>query len=220
MLDELRAHLAAGGLDVVAVADAAPLAAHLAPLHPAARAVIVVGSGGRALWERFTAWAAADFARRFRDEPHPLDRYVAGVLDGGDAILARAGVSARRLEPTVLFAPRVDFRRLAAAARLGGDAPLGMVVHPVYGPWWALRGAWLVDRALAPTPPLADPCRGCPAPCRAAIAPGAEGTIWAATREARLACVLQAHRYLDEQLAYHYRPDEGRALVAARLQPR
>ncbi|MSP63797.1 MAG: hypothetical protein EXR72_26320 [Myxococcales bacterium] len=229
MRDPLLARLADaihdGGIDLVAAFpsvayDAAgpPPELTAGALLPGARSMIVVGSGGTHLWRRFTDWLAVDPKGRLLAEAHPLDHYVAGVLDRGSAVLADAGVRARRLEPTFLFQPRIDFRRLGALSGLGAPSPIGMVVHPVFGPWWALRGAWLCDRDLVPTPPLSRPCEGCPAPCRAAIPPGSEGTILAATLAARTACVLSAERYSDEQVAYHYTPDEGLRRLAARLE--
>lgn len=224
LLSDLGRALAEGGLDIVAIFPAShwdeagpPFDCRAAALLDGARSVIVAGSSGRTLWDRFTAWAAEAPRERLVEEAHPLDRFVAGVLDGAEAILATAGVRARRFEPTLRFQPRLDFRRLAELSGLGCPSPLGMLVHPVYGPWWALRGAWFVDGVLSATVPLARPCDGCPSPCRAAIPAGFEGTLAAATPAARAACVLATHRYSDEQLAYHARPDEGRLALAARL---
>jgi hypothetical protein len=227
-MDEIAAALSRvltdGGLDLLAVIPSAawdaagpPPSLRADSLQPGARSIVLAGSGGRLLWERFTAWLAVDPGARLARELHPLDRYVATVLDGADAIFAAAGIAARRLEPTFLFEPRVDFRRLAELAGLGGPSPLGMIVHPTFGPWWGLRGAWIVAADLPATAALPRPCDGCPAPCKRAIPAGAEGTIAAATRAAREACVIDAHRYRDEQLDYHYRPEEGRARLLARL---
>ncbi len=215
LVRSLGAALVDGGLNVIASADAAGWPGAGALLD-GARSVIVVGSGGRALWSRFRAWSDEAPRARLLDEAHPLDRYVGTVLDRGDALLAAAGVRARRFEPTVVFEPRVDFRRLATLAGLGASSPLGIVVHPVFGPWWALRGAWLIDRALPPTPPLVLPCEGCAsAPCRAAIPDGTEGTILAAIFPARAACRIQEHRYTDEQIAWHLDFQAARRRLAA-----
>ena len=209
--------LTVGGVDLIAVFPSEKWDPEDRSLLVGARSVIVVGSSGQSLWKRFTAWAAEAPRARLVDDLHPLDRYVTTVLDRGDALLAQAGVRARRFEPTLACVPRLDFRRLAELSGLGSRSPIGMIIHPVYGPWWALRGAWIVERALAETPPLARPCDGCPAPCRATIPAGTEGTIAAATPAARGACVLSQHRYSDEQLDYHMRPDEGRRRLAAQF---
>jgi epoxyqueuosine reductase QueG len=220
IVERVAAALDAGGLNLLACFavrdwDAAgpPVELRAEALLPGARSLLVAGSGGRALWRHFTEALAVDPRAA---EPHPLDRYVRGVLARAEAILDEAGLAHRRFEPTFAFQPRLDFRRLAALAGLGSPSPIGLIVHPEFGPWWALRAAWLIAAELPATPPCARPCDGCPAPCRAALAPGVEGTIWAATREARLACRLDGARYDDEQLTYHYDP-QGRARLLARL---
>src|SRR5689334_15782858 len=118
LLARLRETLGDGGLNLVAAVEAGawdaagpPAGFAAGELLDGARSLIVVGSGGRALWGRFTAWLGEAARERLTDELHPLDRYVAGVLDRGDAIFAEEGVRARRFEPTFLFQPRLDFRR-------------------------------------------------------------------------------------------------------------
>ena len=37
---------------------------------------------------------------------------------------------------------------LARAAGLAGPSFLGVVIHPVYGPWMALRAALLINQEL------------------------------------------------------------------------
>ncbi len=185
-------------------------------LLPGARSVLVVGSSGRRLWERFTAWLAADPSERLLGEPNPLDRYVATLLDEGSALLEAAGVRARRFEPTLQARPQLDFRRIAELAGLGSPSPIGLIVHPTHGPWWATRGAWLVDGEIDPTPPVSGPCPTCSAPCVRDLPAGAAFTLLAATRAAREACPLTADRYTDEQLDYHYAPIDDRARLLAR----
>jgi hypothetical protein len=215
------------GIDLVAAVPAARWDASLPPdalragsLLDGARAFVVVGSSGRGgLWRAFRGWAAEAPRDRLRGEPHPLDRFVAAALDAGDALLAARGVRARRFEPTFAFQPRLDFQRLAELAGLGSPSPIGMLIHPQHGPWWGARGAWLIDCPLDESAPLdGAPCRGCPAPCRAAIPPGSEGTLAAATRGARAACVLDGSRYGDEQLDYHYGGVDARLRLADRLE--
>ena len=78
----------------------------------------------------------------------------------------------------------------------------GLLIHEEHGPWWALRGAWLVDVAAPPPRPHRPPCAGCPAPCLGSTRP--EG-ILLATALVRSRCVVgQQSRYDDEQVAYHY----------------
>lgn len=175
--------------------------------------LIVVASGGRELWRSFRAWA--DEGDRL-SLPHPLDTYVGACLDRADGALAGAGIAFRRLEPTVYFRPVVDFRVLAERAGMGSRGPFGMLIHPVYGAWWAMRGAYLFEDEPPGAAPLETrPCGGCPAPCVAGASPT---DIVGATPEVRRRCAVgQEHRYEDEQIAYHY--DRARALLRLREEP-
>lgn len=170
-------------------------------LLPGARSAIVVGSAGPALFRAFREHARPEIE-------HPLDHFVGTILDRVDAAFANASVRSRRFEPTFTATPRLDFRALAELAGLGTMGPFGIAIHPVHGPWWALRGAWLVDRDVEPSPKPRAPCAGCPRPCLAGADPT---TIGFATAEMRLRCpVGVASRYDDDAIAYHHqgiRPD-------------
>jgi hypothetical protein len=216
--------LRAGGLNLFAILPAAtydaagpPAGLSTGGLFPDARSIVVVGSGGRALWPCFLAWLQAAPQEHLVHEPDPLDTYVGALLDRAEQQLEQAGIRRRRFEAAFRFQPRLDFRRIGELCGLGGPSPIGLLIHPGYGPWWALRAAWFVNCELAPSPHLARACEGCPAPCRAAIANGTEGTLLAATREARLACHLSAERYEDEQCVFHHDQDAGRAHLKSRL---
>lgn len=206
MLDALRDLLAPDGVDLIGSCGVeawdARAPAHLASqsLFPGARGAIVVGSAGPTLFRRFRDAAERDAS--FARLEHPLDAFVGRVLDRGDALLASRGVRARRFEPTFLATPRIDFRTLGELAGLGAQGPFGLAIHPVHGPWWALRGAWLVDVEV-PTPARIDsPCAGCARPCV-----GGDGatTIDRSTAEMRLRCpVGVASRYDADAIAYHH----------------
>jgi len=118
--------------------------------------------------------------------------------------------------------PVVPFQRLGRAAGLGGPGPLGLQIHPQFGPWWAYRGLLVLDRPLPAETPPGDGCAGCAAPCVAACPAGAVsrgGFDVVACRArrltaepcrlscaARIACVRgPEHRYRDEELAFHMR---------------
>jgi epoxyqueuosine reductase QueG len=189
----------------------------LAALLAGARSAVVVGSGGGAFFDRFAASApeARDGA------PHPLDRYTRRVVEAAAAAaLAPRGVAYALYYPFDGALPLIPFQRLGRAAGLGGPGPLGLQIHPVYGPWWAYRALVVVDRAFPAAPPPGDGCAGCDAPCVAACPAGAvarAGFAVAAcharrlTAEpcrlscaARIACVRgPEHRYRDEELAFH-----------------
>jgi hypothetical protein len=185
-------------------------------LLPDARAAVVVGSSGRTFFDAFArASEAADGG------PDPLDRHTRAAVDAAAReALAPLGVSFATRFPFVGESPAIPFQRLGRAAGLAPASPLGLQIHPTWGAWWAYRGLVVVDVALPPTPPLADGCAGCPAPCVAAC-PGAAvhvggfdvGACHAhrlasppchSSCAARLACVrAPEQRYSDAQLAFH-----------------
>jgi hypothetical protein len=189
----------------------------LGGLLPDARAAAIVGSGGPAFFDRFAAGSpeAGDGA------PHPLDRFTKRTADAAAAAaLSALGVAHAVYFPFDGAEPLIPFQRLGRAAGLGGPGPLGLQIHPVFGPWWAYRALVVVDRALPPRPPIGDGCAGCDAPCVAACpahAVARAGFAVAAcharrlTAEpcrlscaARIACVRgPEHRYTDAQLAFH-----------------
>jgi len=178
-----------------------------------ARGVVVAGNGGRAFWDAFRA-----DGRCVGDDP--LDAFTRRVVE--DAVRDLPGATCRfPFEP----APRrLDFRLLAELAGLGRPSLVGVLVHPVYGPWIALRAAILVpDDVTAPRPADGfDPCPSCvERPCIVACPAGVVGPSgWdvagcAAHRlaavahcadgcAARIACVYgRAHHYPPDALAFH-----------------
>jgi methylmalonic aciduria homocystinuria type C protein len=81
------------------------------------------------------------------------------------------------------------------------------VIHPIYGPWFALRAVILCDGTPPPRVQLASSCT-CDARCTDAFARATAATgpdKWRAWLEVREACTLgREHRYSDEQIEYHY----------------
>jgi hypothetical protein len=209
----VRAALAGTGIETVAsfgveAYDArAPEALRSAPLLPGARGVVVAASAGHALWRRFRDQVR--LRPSLLDEMNPYDTFVGELLGRADAALALAGVRFRRFDAAFHAPVRVDFLALAELAGLGSRAPFAMLVHPVHGPWWALRGAWLVDAEVEPPAGAARPCDGCPAPCVGGW--GRAGPELAeATADVRSRCVVgRGWRYDDEQIAYHYARSEA-----------
>lgn len=193
----------------------------LAALAPGARTALVVGNGGGAFWDAFRAHRAAQ-PRRFAG-PDPLDAFTRHAVESVLRPLL-AGIPARFLYPFRFPAEPVSFVHLAECAGLGRRSLLGILLHPHYGPWIALRAAVLLPVALvAPRPADGfDPCPSCVArPCIAACPAGAvDARGWdvprcAASRRrhddpcatrchARVACVVgPEHRYPDDALVHH-----------------
>ena len=206
--------LARAGFDLVAPLRAADYDAVVpasqrvcGPGGPSPLAVLVGHS--RAVWAPFIAWLAAEPLRLSR--AHPLDDYTAAQVA---VAVALTGVPAEvRYDWQA-----VDVLRAAEVAGLLSRGASGLGVHPVHGPWVALRAVVVFDQPASVTRALAAPqCAHCPTACgpRArALGPPTdlEGVRsnwrdWVALREA---CPLGAHaRYTDEQIRYHYTGDRG-----------
>ncbi len=224
----LDASLEAGGLNLAAGLsreryDAlVPDAWQSRALLPGAASVFVIGSGGPAFH-----WAA----RRARpDAQHPLDEFCEELLTRAASKLELAGHATR----AVFYWERrggndlgpgrfADFVALARAAGLGAPSRLGLLVHPTFGPWFAIRALLLSEQPSpdsAGSDPRFDPCGSCPAPC-IEVCPGAavsreRFSVARCTRtreelpqcarrcDARLACPIgEDYRYDPEALAHH-----------------
>jgi hypothetical protein len=228
VLETLAGALGAYGLNVWLPLDAAAFDAacspvaptlRLASLLPGARGALVVGSAGRAFFEAFARARVAG-----ESGPNPLDRYTRTIVEAmvRDALVPLGIAHALRFPflGEVEGETPVPFQRLGRAAGLGAPGPLGLQIHPVYGPWWAYRALVVVDAELPTMPPVGDGCAGCAAPCVAACPAAAvqrAGFVVPACHArrlvaeachlscaARIACVRgPEHRYGDDQLAFH-----------------
>jgi hypothetical protein len=206
LLDELAAALAPAGLNVFGVAR--PEA--LSTVHPAAKSIVVVGSGGRAHWDAFLRYVAEDPAARLAKTQHPLDDFCAAVFAKLD--LPRCRV----VFPTFRSEIRIDFMTLAERAGLGRRSELGLLVDPQYGPWFALRAAVFTPEEIEPRPLARRMCDGCDAPCLRDLPPGL--AVPALHLPARLACIVgPEHAYDELERIYHYDRAQGRRLLCEKF---
>lgn len=130
-----------------------------------ARAAILIGNSGAAMWARFS--------REQDPSTDRLDEWSRQVI----------GDLARRFQARAVFpfdTPPWPFQRWAARAEGCRPSPLGIYVHPRYGLWHAYRGALLLASPIlsatpAPTPAITDhPCDRCrDRPCLAGCPVGA-----------------------------------------------
>lgn len=238
ILPLLRRALDPAGLNLLGVADVATYDAQVSParqshvLYPPSRSILVIGSGGPALWRAFLA----DLERspqHLTRERDPLEAFVKREIERADAALtdlSRRWFFAAADEPIQL-----DFRLLGYLAGLGANSRLRLLMNAQHGPWLGLRAACFVALDLpASAPGGADLCEGCPAPCIAACPGGAfpEGH-WDVDRcstyhlasdqcgtrcHARLACPGGAEsRYPLEEIHYHTNSHTGRQWLRAHL---
>ena len=183
--------LARAGFDIAHAFDAR------SSTHPALaggpRSAILVGNT-RALWPPFVeAMKDPELAR----SGDPLDAYTERTLD---AVFAGARVLYGHRQYDGAYIP---LQHIAAATGLGAMAESHLVIHPVYGPWFALRAVVLVDGEPDERTPIAKPCV-CDETCPRALDRALTGGDWRAWLSVRDACSLRDWRYSDEQIAYHY----------------
>jgi epoxyqueuosine reductase len=228
LLARLRAELAAEGLFIVRPVTQPDLdrceggrglGVSLAALLPGAAAGLVIADGGPTFYQRFRARAGA--AGDQADDP--LDRHTTVVVPAAIARALAGGpddVPFVVTYPFLATRPPLPIQRLGEAAGLPPAGPLGLQVHPGFGPWWAYRAFAVFAAPLPAEPPLPPVCPGCPAPCIGAcrddavtaggLAVGRCAAHRAAdpgchfTCDARVACIAgPEHRYPEHQLRFH-----------------
>lgn len=230
----MRAALAAGGFDLTGTLPLerydriVPDPWKIGSVCPEALGVLVVGNAGTGLWPRFLA---SPESRLRRD---PLDRYTARVFT--EAVTpAKFALYHEKREGGYL--PLVA---LARAAGFGAPGRVGVLLHPVYGPWISIRGVVFLTSSVGESVAdrQGDLCSGCPAPCETAChgeAVGPEGVdVETCFRtkilkrpcrkacDARSACVIgREHAFPPDQIAHHsrirWRPATARRAVRTLL---
>ncbi len=190
------------------------------------RALSLLIGNTRALWPVFVDALRTDSA--LESAEHPLDSYAESRIQA--AVSCSTNLPYRCHFSHVIEPRAVPMQRLAERSGFSMVSPSHLSVHPVHGPWIALRAVVVVDceGPPLPSPPAARPCAGCSAPCmpafmRAVAAAGPKldadsvrthAADWIAARDA---CpVGRASRYSEAQLRYHYGL-EGRGLETGRL---
>jgi methylmalonic aciduria/homocystinuria type C family protein len=154
---------------------------------------ILVGNT-RALWPKFVV-AMRDAA--LAGERDPLERYTERTIEAAFPG-ARIYYGHRRYGDAFL-----PFQRLAVATGLGALAPTQLVVHPSYGPWFALRAVVLVEGTPPVCAPIVQPCR-CDHACADALTVARANSTWRTWLAVRDACAIRAWRYTEDQIRYHY----------------
>jgi len=194
-LDDALASLAAAGFDLAHAFDARAYAqlAGWNVLADGPACGYLIGNT-RALWAPF---AAALREPALATDPDPLERYTERTLA---AALPGAPIFYSHRPYAGTFLP---FQALAVATGLGALAASRLVIHPTFGPWFALRAVVLVEGVPPARTPIAKPCV-CDRACDAALSAALAGGAWQAWLAVRDACSLSEHRYTDDQIRYHY----------------
>jgi epoxyqueuosine reductase QueG len=220
--NELSRRLAAAGIAHIGCVSRArfdaeaPAGFRLNELAPGAESLLVAASAGAQFWNAFQQHATTHpgwLARR-----DPLDDFTRIVVDGattGDANVLRV------FYPFFAFEPRLPFQKLGVLAELGRMSPLGLLVHPLHGPWFALRAAIALAAPIPESPALARACDSCEGkPCIAACPGGAvtlrgwhaapcaaecrKGEPCASGCDARRACPLGRDFVYPEDAIHHH----------------
>lgn len=107
------------------------------PSGELARSVLLVGNAGAAYWPHFRRWRSAQSP----DLANPLDTWCREVIGA-----AAREVGAWAVSPS--DKPYLPFQQWAMRAEGLRPSPLGILIHPEYGPWHAYRGALLFGEEL------------------------------------------------------------------------
>lgn len=198
-MDSLARH----GFDVVHAFAAATGEPGLELLLDPARPRAVLVGNTRVLWPLFAAARSAD--RELVDATDPIELYTERVIEPIAAALdGRVYYSHRRYDDHYL-----PFQRLAVAAGLAALSPSQLLIHPVYGPWFALRAVIVLAGDAPVTTRVRQPCECSAGTCVADFAhASAHADDWGAWLAVRDACpVGRSYRYSEQQIAYHYSKD-------------
>lgn len=192
---------------------------HLPQVRDERDLVLVVGNTRR-LWPLFLEAYRATWLWK---EAHPLDAYSRLHIGGAVTRMANEFDLRHALRYSFDPAPHgVAISRLATVAGVGEASPVGLCIHPDYGPWFSLRAAVVLD-VEGPAPRAATPtCSACTTrPCIAArdemlkqigevfdhATLLANWRIWLTMRDA---CPVGiAARYTEQQIRYHYVKDRS-----------
>ena len=214
LCERFAAGCADGGLDLVqpfraAWYNAAVDQALRLPDFERPDALALLVGNSRRLWDPFVAALRARPA--LRASSHPIDDYVASVVQGAAAAIEpRWSVRwANRVGPGM-----VAMQRAAAIAGLAWLSPSYLSVHPQFGPWIGLRAVVVVDvpGPAEPAPAMPPVCDACESACLPVLSAATRDSDaagdwrrWLAVRDA---CpVGRPFRYDDDQIRYHYTKD-------------
>lgn len=229
VLDQLKRHFLNSGFNLTLAIKASEYDSAIAgtnkleTIFPNAKSVILVGFGGKRFWTIFQEF--------LKENPHfktnnvdLIDSYSVLKFNEASQILESYGISYMTAYPFGKDALSINFLKLGELAGAGVPSLLGILLHPVYGPWISLRGVILTDMEFDHyDKPLVDfsPCPTCDKPCieacpantisesgwdyKACINYRISDRTCAHTCASRRACPYgKDEQYSEAQLRYHH----------------
>ena len=177
--------------------------------------LVMLGMGGSDLWNRVK--------KNLENSPDPFD-------DDAVSSVCKLALEFWECSEVNLLYPGplpLPLQKLGQFAGWSYPSPIGIDLHPCYGPWFAFRAVFLINIPLEPSPQEKGeaPCQSCETrPCESAcpadaVQNGSILNLQACVKQrllphsscgdrclSRLSCpVGKQWRYPDEQIAYHGR---------------
>ncbi len=191
---------------------------------PEAKSIILVGFAGKEFWSIFQNYLQSN--PEFKTNNIDLiDNYTILKFNEASRILDSNNLEYESFHPFGENAIELNFLKLAELGGAGVPSLLGLLLHPAYGTWISLRGAFITN--LEPNQydrPIHsfDPCPTCDKPCISACPAhtiSESGWDWEACMKfrldditcakscaSRLACPYgQEQQYPADQLHYHHK---------------
>ena len=170
------------------------LSAGLDLVHPFShegRAALLIGNTKK-------LWQVAKFDPGL---DHPVEQYVEQVLQRATADIDSSVAYSHKQ-------PYIPIQRIAQAAGFAWLSKTHLSIHPVYGPWFALRAVIYLNEVGQPAALIEDGCVNCR--CDEALAAAMQTPQdWRQWVALRGQCAIgQQYQYSDRQIRYHYTKDK------------
>ena len=189
-----------------------------------AKSIVLVGFAGKSFWGVFKDYLERnpEFKNRNVDL---IDNYTVLRFKEAAKILNSHKIDYKTVFPFGKDGTQLNFLKLGELGGAGVSSLLGILLHPVYGPWISLRGAFITNLELNEYDgPIFgfSPCPSCDKPCISACPVNTisiSGWDWEACMKFRIsddtcakscasrrACPYgKTEQYSEEQLHYHHK---------------
>jgi len=230
VLEELSKHFLDSGLNLILriksseYCKALGLSKSVESLFADAKSIILVGFAGKCFWGVFKDYLEKNpkFENRNIDL---IDNYTVLKFKEAAKILNSHKINFKTVFPFGKDALELNFLKLGELCGGGVPSLLGILLHPIYGSWISLRGAFITNLELNEYDgPISSfsPCTSCDKPCISACPANTisiSGWDWGSCMKFRIsdetcaqscasrrACPYgKAEQYSDEQLQYHHK---------------